>query len=220
MSLGGCATRACPSSTQTCSRARRGAGQPGPRRRASRVSAGGADAGRELDRARLGEIVFRDEQARRDLEAIIHPDRAPAHRRVLRATCPPDDAVCRRRHSAALRNGGARAASTPSIVVGLRARDADRAHHGARRSSRDAAERRIAAQLPIGEKCRARITSFAPTDARGHGRQVTELLSRFARGRTRFARGLAARRVRLTLGSDRRSVPHVRTSRALGPTAG
>lgn len=106
----------------------------------------------ELDRARLGELVFRDEAARRDLEAIIHPivrqgideffERLPQDTllavadipllyetgretqidRVIVAACPPDVQMAR-----------------------IMARDG---------LSREAARRRIAAQLPIEEKVR------------------------------------------------------------------
>jgi dephospho-CoA kinase len=49
-------------------------GTPGLASVVQRFGAGVLDADGSLDRRRLGEIVFADDAARRDLEAIVHPD--------------------------------------------------------------------------------------------------------------------------------------------------
>jgi dephospho-CoA kinase len=49
------------------------AGSPGLAALVARFGPGILTEAGALDRARLGEIVFRDREARRDLEAIIHP---------------------------------------------------------------------------------------------------------------------------------------------------
>ena len=49
-------------------------GSPGLARVAERFGAGVIDAGGALDRPALGAIVFADPAARKDLEAIIHPE--------------------------------------------------------------------------------------------------------------------------------------------------
>ena len=56
-----------------------------------RFGDGVLDAGR-LDRARLGQIVFADTAARRDLERIVHPD-VRARAAELEGTAPPDAVV-------------------------------------------------------------------------------------------------------------------------------
>lgn len=49
-------------------------GSPALARVVARFGAGVLEAGGTLDRAALGRVVFRDAAARRDLEAIIHPE--------------------------------------------------------------------------------------------------------------------------------------------------
>lgn len=105
-----------------------------------------------LDRSRLGGIVFRDEAARRDLEAIVHP----AVRRAIDAFF------------------GELPAETPFAVADIpllfeagRARDFDKVivvacapHTQTKRVmvrdglSREDAKRRVGAQLPIEDKAR------------------------------------------------------------------
>jgi dephospho-CoA kinase len=106
----------------------------------------------DLDRRRLADIVFRDEAARRDLENIIHPvvrrgmaeffERLPAATPVAAADIPLLYETHRERHF-------------DKVVVVACAPDTQIARLMARDNlSREAAERRIAAQLPIEEKMR------------------------------------------------------------------
>jgi dephospho-CoA kinase len=106
----------------------------------------------ELDRARLGDLVFRDEAARRDLEHIIHP---VVQRRIAEffAQLPPETPFAiadipllyethrERRFDKIIVVACAPATQLQRVM----ARD---------ELARDAAERRIAAQLPIEEKVR------------------------------------------------------------------
>ena len=106
----------------------------------------------DLDRARLGDIVFRDGNARHDLEAIIHPivrrrideffERLALETPVAIADIP------------LLYETGRDRAFDEVIVVAC-APETQLARIMARDAlARDAAERRIAAQLPIEEKVR------------------------------------------------------------------
>ena len=129
----------------------------------------------QLDRATLGDVVFRDEAARRDLEEIVHP----VVRRGIAAffeRLPPETAIA--------------VADIPLLYESRRERQFDKvivvactpetqiARVMARDGlSREAAERRLAAQLPIEEKVRRADYvirtdgTFADTDA-----QVAQLL--------------------------------------------
>jgi dephospho-CoA kinase len=106
----------------------------------------------DLDRARLGDRVFRDEIARRDLEHIIHPvvrrgiaeffERLPADTPFAVADIPLLYETHRERQF-------------DKIVVVACAPDTQLQRVMARdRLSRDDAQRRVAAQLPIEEKIR------------------------------------------------------------------
>lgn len=102
-----------------------------------------------LDRARLGEIVFRDKKARADLEAIIHPfvrskideffDSLPREHPFAVADIP------------LLYETGRQRQFTKVIVVAC-AKDQQIKRVMGRGLSREEAERRIAAQLPIEAK--------------------------------------------------------------------
>jgi dephospho-CoA kinase len=104
----------------------------------------------ELDRPHLGEIVFRDAHARRDLEAIIHPvvrqriseffDALPAETPVAVADIP------------LLYETGRDAAFDAVIVVACKPATQLQRVMTRDHLSRDAAQRRIAAQLPIADK--------------------------------------------------------------------
>jgi dephospho-CoA kinase len=106
----------------------------------------------ELDRARLGTIVFRDEQARRDLEHIVHPvvrrgiaaffEQLPADTALAVADIPLLYETHRERHFAKV-----------IVVACAPATQIARIMHRDRLSREDA-ERRVAAQLPIEEKVR------------------------------------------------------------------
>lgn len=114
-----------------------------------------------VDRARLAAIVFRDAAARRDLEAIIHPyvrreivdffERLPPAVPFAVADIPLLFETGREREFDAV----IVAACDPDIQLArVMARDA---------TSREDAERRIAAQLPIAEKL-ARADHVIRTD--------------------------------------------------------
>jgi dephospho-CoA kinase len=133
-----------------------------------------------LDRKRLGEIVFSDAVARRDLEAITHPAVRTEIDRFF-ADLPSTTILA--------------AADIPLLFETGREGDFDRVLVAACRPeiqmdrlmkrdglTREQAERRLAAQLPIAEKV-ARADdviwttgSFEETDA-----QVKELIDRLAR---------------------------------------
>jgi dephospho-CoA kinase len=122
-----------------------------------------------LDRALLGDLVFRDEAARRDLENIIHPvvrrgiaeffERLPADTPFAVADIPLLYETHRERHF-----------DKVVVVACAPATQAERvmARDGL---GREDAERRIAAQLPIEEKVRRADYvirtdgTFAETDA-------------------------------------------------------
>ncbi len=106
-----------------------------------------------VDRRRLGAIVFADEAARADLNAIVHPrvrsavagwfadlERRPDHRFAIIAI--------------PLFFESPRAESFDRVIVTACEHPAQVARVVARGFSRDEAERRIAAQLPTAEKTR------------------------------------------------------------------
>jgi dephospho-CoA kinase len=108
--------------------------------------------GDELDRARLGEIVFSDAGARRDLEDIVHP----AVRRAIAeffATLPPDTPLAVADIPLLYETHGERNFDATIVIACARDTQIERivARDGL---SRDEAERRVAAQLPIEEKVR------------------------------------------------------------------
>ena len=84
-----------------------------------------------LDRARLGEIVFRDTDARRDLEAILHPLIRAAMEERFREL-PPDTALAIADVPLLYETGRQRHFDRRHRR-GMPARGADRARHGARR---------------------------------------------------------------------------------------
>ena len=111
------------------------------------------DAEGRVDRGRLGAIVFADDDARADLNAIVHPrvrsavsgwfdelERRPAHRFAVVAI--------------PLFFESPRTESFDRVIVTACGREAQVARVVARGFSRDEAERRIAAQLPTEEKVR------------------------------------------------------------------
>jgi dephospho-CoA kinase len=133
----------------------------------------------ELDRARLGAVVFADDAARRDLEAIIHPvvrreiaaffARLPGETRLAVADIP----LLYETHRERQFDKVIVVACLPSTqLTRVMARDG---------LSREQAERRIAAQLPIDEKVRRADYvirtdgAFEETDA-----QVAQILAMLA----------------------------------------
>ncbi len=106
----------------------------------------------ELDRARLGELVFRDADARRELEAIVHPVVRRGIAEFIRAL-PPDTPLAVADIPLLFETHGERnfdkvivvACAPETQIERIMARDG---------LTRDAAERRVAVQLPIEEKVR------------------------------------------------------------------
>ena len=165
-------------------RAAIGPGTPGLAAVAARFGPGVLDAEGQVDRAALGAIVFADDQARRDLEAIIHP--------VVRRAI--DDW-----HAGLDPSTPFAVAEIPLLYETGRDRDFDAVVVAAcdpgrqveRLTARDgldagAARRRLAAQWPIGEKVRRAAYvvktdgSFEDTDAQVHAVHQ-QLLARYER---------------------------------------
>ncbi len=127
-------------------------GTPGLAAIVERFGPGMVSASGALDRSKLGELVFRDAAARRDLEAIVHPvvrrgiaefyRDVPAGTRLAVADIP-----------LLFETDGER--NFDKVIVVACAREAQIERVIARDGlSREAAERRVAAQLPIEEKVR------------------------------------------------------------------
>jgi dephospho-CoA kinase len=109
-------------------------------------------SGGELDRARLGDIVFRDVDARRDLEAIVHPVVRRGVAEFFRAL-PPDTPLAIADIPLLYETHGER--GFDKIIVVACAPETQLTRIMARDGlTRDAAERRVAAQLPVEEKVR------------------------------------------------------------------
>ncbi|MEZ5284093.1 MAG: dephospho-CoA kinase [Vicinamibacterales bacterium] len=144
-------------------------GTPGLARIRERFGAGVLAGDGSLDRARLADVVFRDAGARRDLEAIVHP----VVREIIDefwTTIPPATPFGVADIPLLFETG--RAAEFDAVIVAAcpRQMQVDRivARDGA---TRDQAERRLAAQLPIEDKVRQAdyvvdtSATFADTDA-------------------------------------------------------
>jgi dephospho-CoA kinase len=131
---------------------------------------------RTLNRARLGEIVFRDESARKDLEAIVHPavrQRIEKFFTQLPASTPFAVADIPLLYETGRANDFDRvivvAASPETQIARVMARD---------NLSREEAERRVAAQLPIGTKVdKADYVVQTDGDYADTNRQVAALLA-------------------------------------------
>jgi dephospho-CoA kinase len=102
-----------------------------------------------LDRARLGDIVFRDKDARRDLEAIIHPF---VRRKIdeFFDALPPEVPFGVADVPLLYETGRQRQFDKVVVVACAPATQIERVM--ARGVARDEAERRVAAQLPIEAK--------------------------------------------------------------------
>jgi dephospho-CoA kinase len=128
-----------------------------------------------LDRARLAQIVFRDESARRDLEAIVHPE---VRQRIEEffEKLPTSTAFAVADIPLLYETG--RAKDFDRVVVVAASPETQVTRVLARGLSREEAEHRVAAQLPIGSKvARADYVirtddTYADTD-----RQVAALLT-------------------------------------------
>jgi dephospho-CoA kinase len=130
-----------------------------------------------LDRAKLGALVFADEQARRDLEAIIHPAVRATIENFFN-TLPPDTPVAVADIPLLFETG--RQSSFDVVVVVAAPPETQIARVMARDGlSRADAERRLAAQWPIENKVGLADEviwtdgTYAQTDA-----QVDRLLAR------------------------------------------
>jgi dephospho-CoA kinase len=128
-----------------------------------------------LDRARLGEIVFRDDAARRDLEAIVHPE---VRRRIddFFSQLPPGTPFAVADIPLLYEAGREKDFDRVIVVASARPAQVERVMTRDGRTREDA-ERRVAAQWPIEDKvARADYVirsdgTFAETDA-----QVAQLL--------------------------------------------
>jgi dephospho-CoA kinase len=127
-------------------------GTPGLESVVERFGAGVVTPAGELDRSRLADLVFRDDAARRDLENIIHPvvrrgiaeffEQLPADTDLAVADIP----LLFETHQERRFDHVIVVACAPETQIRrVMTRD---------RLSRDAAERRVAAQLPVEEKVR------------------------------------------------------------------
>jgi dephospho-CoA kinase len=132
-----------------------------------------------LDRARLGAIVFHDKKARRDLETIVHPF---VRRRIDAYFSELPDRVPFAVADIPLLYETGRQRQFEKVIVVACAKDTQVERIMARDGlSRDEAERRVAAQLPIAAKVALADYvvrtdgSTADTDA-----QVTRLISELA----------------------------------------
>jgi dephospho-CoA kinase len=141
------------------------------------------DAGRQVDRAALGAIVFADERARQDLEAIVHP----VVRRAIDdwyASLGPDTPFAVAEIPLLYETGRDREFAAVLVVACEPARQIERlmARGGL---DATAARQRLAAQLPIEEKVRRASYvvntdgSFADTDAQVRAVR-DQLLARFS----------------------------------------
>jgi dephospho-CoA kinase len=103
-----------------------------------------------LDRARLGEIVFRDANARRDLEAIIHPAVGKGIDEFF-ARLPSNTPFAVADIPLLFETGGEHRFDKVIVVACARETQIERvmARDGL---SREEAERRVASQWPIAEK--------------------------------------------------------------------
>jgi dephospho-CoA kinase len=105
-----------------------------------------------LDRARLGDIVFRDARARHDLEAIVHPAVRERIREFFRGL---PDAIAFAIADIPLLFETGRAKEFDTVIVVACAPETQIARVMARDTlARSDAERRLAAQLPIADKVR------------------------------------------------------------------
>lgn len=103
-----------------------------------------------LDRARVGEIVFRDTAARRDLEAIVHPFVRRGIEQFFQSV-PPGVPFAVADIPLLYETGRQR--QFEKVIVAACSRDTQLQRVMARDgAARDEAERRIAAQLPIAAK--------------------------------------------------------------------
>ena len=138
-----------------------------------------------LDRARLGDIVFRDARARHDLEAIVHPAVRERIREFFRGL--PDATAFAVADIPLLFETG-REKEFDTVIVVACAPETQIARVMARDTlARSDAERRLAAQLPIADKVR-RADYVIHTDGR-HAQTDAAVDQLMARLNAEFGRG-------------------------------
>jgi dephospho-CoA kinase len=155
-------------------------GSPGLAAAVARFGPGILDPEGALDRSRLGDIVFRDQAARRDLEAIVHPfvrERIEAFFTSVPASEPFAVADIPLLYETGREKG------FDAIIVVACSLETQLARVMTRDGlSREDAQRRIASQWPIEEKVKRADHvirtdgTYADTDA-----QVTRLVDRLRR---------------------------------------
>ena len=156
-------------------------GTPGLAAIVARFGPGVLDELRELDRRRLGAIVFADAEARRDLERIVHPAVKAAIEAWLNATA-------RERHNLAvaviplLYETGREHDFDVVVTTACAAEEQLRRVMSRDRLSEPQAKQRITAQLSTEEKVRrADHTIWTDGSYEETKRRVVELLEQLAR---------------------------------------
>jgi dephospho-CoA kinase len=156
-------------------------GTPGLAAVRDRFGAGVVTAEGSLDRARLADIVFRDERARKDLEAIVHPD-VRARTEQFFAALPPGTPFAVADIPLLFETGRDRDFELVIVAVCSEAMQIERVikRDGA---TREQAEARVRAQIPIRDKARRgdfvirTDGSFEETD-----REIRDVLEELRRG--------------------------------------
>lgn len=130
-----------------------------------------------LDRAALANIVFRDPNARRDLEAMVHPGVLRAIEQFFVEACSPEVPLAVADVPLLYEAGLESMFDRIVVVACARATQIERVM-ARDRATREAAERRVAAQLPIDEKVRrAHFVIRSDGAFEDTNRQVTETLA-------------------------------------------
>ncbi len=118
----------------------------------SRFGASILDASGALDRAVLGHLVFNDANARRDLETIVHPLVYERIEAWFRALAEQSSSTAVAMADIPLLYETDRAGDFERVIVAACPRELQIARMGERGMTREEAERRLAAQLPIEDK--------------------------------------------------------------------
>lgn len=159
------------------------AGSPAAAAVCSRFGRDVLGTGGDVDRARLGAIVFQDGQARRDLEAILHPAVYRAIDAWMRAR-EASGAVVAVAEIPLLYETGHEGDVDVVVVTACDAEEQVRRTLGRSGMSEAEARRRIAAQWPLAEKVRRADfvigTDGAVEETRRQARAVWDALMRRA----------------------------------------
>lgn len=131
-----------------------------------------------LDRAKLADVVFRDASARKALEGMIHPGVIQSILTFFEQTCSPERPMAVADIPLLYESGFEHAFDRVVVVACPREMQVTRVM-SRDNTSKEAAERRIAAQLPIEEKVR-RAHYVIRTDGtfEDTDRQVAETLEK------------------------------------------